>query len=73
MSSLAWFIFLPFILLDQFNLICVFIFIIVCLYKKIILINNFSKYNRVNILYFKIKYLNLYMFLDFLKFIFRYH
>ena len=41
------------------NLICVSIFIIVCLNKKIILTNKFSKYNRVNISSFKIKYLNL--------------
>ena len=40
------------------NLICISIFIIVCLNKKIILINKFSKQNRVNVLSFKIKYLD---------------
>ena len=36
------------------------------------LINKFSKHNRVKILSFKIKYLDLYMSLGFWSFIFRY-
>jgi hypothetical protein len=55
------------------NLICIYISIIVCLNKKIILINIFRKYNQINILSFKIKYLDLYMSLDFISFIFTYH
>jgi len=55
------------------NLICVSIFIIICLNKKIILTNKFSKYNRVNISSFKIKYLNRHLSLNFSSFIFKYH
>ena len=50
------------------NLICVSIFIIVCLNKKIILIKKFSKQNRVNVLSFKIKYLDPHMSLNFSRF-----
>ena len=48
------------------NLICASISIIIFL-------NKFSKYNRVNVSSFEIKYLDLYPSLDFLSFIFRYH
>lgn len=54
------------------NLICVSIYIIVCLNKKGILINKFSKHKRVNARSFKIKYLDLHMSLDFSSFIFGY-
>jgi len=54
------------------NLICISIFIIVCLNKKIILINKFSKQNRVNVLSFKIKYLDTHV-SQFFKFFFSYH
>jgi len=50
----------------------VFIFIVVWMNKKIILINKFNKHNQVNFLSFKIKYINLYMSLDFFIFIFSY-
>jgi hypothetical protein len=49
---------------------CISIFIIVWLNKKLVLINKFSKYNRINISSFKIKYLNLYLFLDFFSLLF---
>jgi hypothetical protein len=62
----------PFILFNLINLICNSISIIVCLNKKIILIKKFSKYNQVNIIYFKIKYLDLYLCFDFQSFIFKY-
>ena len=45
-----------------------FIFIIVWLNKKIILINKFSKYNQVNVTFYEIKYLDVYPFLDFFFF-----
>jgi hypothetical protein len=54
------------------NLICVFIFIIVWLNKKIILINKFNKYNRINILSCVIKYLDLHLSFNFFNFIFCY-
>jgi len=59
MCSLAYYFF-PFILFNQF--------IIVWLNKKIILINKFSKHNRVNVTSCKIKYLDLHMFLNFFLF-----
>jgi len=55
------------------NLICVSISIIVCLNKKVTLINKFSKHNRINIPSFNIKYLNLHLSLDFSSSIFRYY
>ena len=61
-----------FILFVTINIICVSIFSIVCLNKKFILINKFSKNNQVNILFFEIKYFDLYIFLDFSSIIFRY-
>ena len=42
------------------------IFIIVWLNKKIILINKFSKHNRVNVTSYEIKYIDLYLSLNFL-------
>jgi hypothetical protein len=56
MSSLTYYFFLLFYLI---NLICVSIFIIVWLNKKIILIKKFNKYNRVNVKSYEIKYFNL--------------
>jgi len=53
MYNFTYFFFLFFY---SINLICVFIFIIVWLDKKIILINKFSKHNRLNVTSFKIKY-----------------
>jgi hypothetical protein len=64
------FFFSHFILFDQF--IRVFIFIIICLNKKIILINKFSKHNRMNVSSFNIKYFNLHLFFNSSSFIFRY-
>jgi hypothetical protein len=64
-------VFIPYILFDQFNFVK--ISIIVCLNKKIILINKFSKHRRVNIQFFDIKYLDLYLSLNFLSFILKYH
>jgi hypothetical protein len=49
---------------------CVYIFIIVRLNNKIILINKISKHNRVDVTSCEIKYLNLYMSLDFSNFYF---
>ena len=66
--SFAWFFFLLFYLI---NLICVIISIIVCLNKKIILTNKFTKHNRVNVPSFEIKYLNLHL-SRFFKFILKY-
>jgi hypothetical protein len=48
------------------------IFIIVWLNKKVILIDKFSKYNQVNILSCKIKYLDLHLAFDFSSFILSY-
>lgn len=59
-----------FILVNQFN-ICVYFLLSIDL-KIIILISKFSKHNRVNIYSCKIKYLDLYLSLDFLNFIFRF-
>ena len=53
MSSLTYFFFY------SINLICVSIFIIVWLNKKIILIKKLNKYNRVNVKSYEIKYFNL--------------
>jgi len=50
----------------------VFIFIIIWFNKKIILVNKFIKHSEVNGLRCKIKYLDLYIFLDFSSFIFSY-
>jgi len=61
------------LLFYSINLICVSISIIICLNKKIILINKFNKHNRINIPSFKIKYLDLYLSLDFSSSIFKYH
>ena len=57
-------IFLSF-LFYSINVIYALISIIVFLNKKIILINKFSKHNRINILSFENKYLHLYLSLDF--------
>ena len=57
---LAW-CFSP-LLFYSIKLICVSIFNVVCLNKKNILINKFSKYNKINFLFFKIKYLDLLIF-----------
>ena len=59
-----------FLFFYSINLIYVSISIVVCLNKKVILINKFSKYNQVNVLLFKTKYLDLYTSLDFSSFIF---
>jgi len=61
-----------FILFYSINLKCVSFSIIVWLNKKIILINKFHEYNRESILSCKIKYLDLYLSLDFSCFIFTY-
>jgi hypothetical protein len=61
---------LCFCLFSIINLICVFIFIVVWLNKKIILINKSSKYNRVNITFYEIKYLDIYLFFNFFLFLF---
>jgi hypothetical protein len=53
------------LLFYSINLICVSISIIICLNKKIILINKYSKHNQVNISSFKIKYYDLKLSLDF--------
>ena len=71
MCSHAWCFF--FLLFYSINLICVSISIIICLNKEIILINKFSKHNRVNVSSFEIKYLDLHPSLDFSSFIFRHH
>jgi hypothetical protein len=47
------------------NLMYASISIIVWLNKKIILINKFSKHNRVYVLSYEIKYLNLYLSINF--------
>jgi hypothetical protein len=52
------------------NLTCMSIFIIVQLNKKIILIKKFRKYDRVNILFYEVKYLDLCMSLDCFHFYF---
>jgi hypothetical protein len=51
------------LLFYSFNLIYVSIFIIICLNKNIILINKFMKHNWINVSSYKIKYLDLYLFL----------
>jgi hypothetical protein len=60
------------LLFYSINLICISIFIIICLNKKIILINKFSKHNRVNVPSSEIKYLDLHLSLNFSTFIFKY-
>jgi len=60
--SLACCFFSSLILFNQFNL-CLYS-IIVCLNKKIILINKFSKHNWINIPLFEIKYIDLLLSLD---------
>ena len=67
MCNHAWCIF-P-LLFYSINLICIFIFIIIFFNKKIILINKFSKYNQINFLYFRIKYLHQHLTLNFQSFI----
>ena len=64
-------IFLSF-LFYSINVIYALISIIVFLNKKIVLINKFNKHNQINILSFEIKYLHLYLSLDFSSFIFKY-
>jgi hypothetical protein len=54
------------------SFMCVYISIVVWLNKNLILINKFSKYNRVNILCCGIKYLDLLLSLDFFNFAFNY-
>jgi hypothetical protein len=66
MCSLAYYFF-SFILFYSINLMCVSIFIIIWLNKKI---NKFSKHNRVNITSCEIKYLDIYLSLDFFNFYF---
>ena len=63
MWSIAWYFFY-FVLFNKFNVI---IFNIIWLNKKLILINKFSKHNQVNIPSCKIKCIDLYLFLFFLK------
>jgi len=57
-----------FILFDQFNLCLNFYYHL--LKWKIILINKSSQHNRVSVMSFEIKYLDLYMSFDFSIFIF---
>jgi len=59
-----------FFLFYSINLISVSIFIIIWLNEKNILINKFSKHNRVNISSCEIKYFNLHLSFNFSKFIF---
>jgi hypothetical protein len=59
-----------FFLFYPINLMCVYIFIIVWLNNMIILINKISKHNCVDVTSCEIKYLNLYVSLDFLNFYF---
>ena len=59
-------IFFPFILFNKF-------YVSINFYYKLILINKFIKQNRVNDLYCAIKYLDLYLSLNFYNFIFIYH
>jgi len=58
-------IFLPSILFNKFH-------VSISFYYKLILINKFIKHNRVNALCCAIKYLNLYLSLDFCTFVFIY-
>ena len=58
-------IFLPFILFNKF-------YVSISFYYKLILINKFIKHNRVNVSCCAIKYLDLYLFLDFCTFVFIY-
>jgi hypothetical protein len=60
------------LLFYSINLICISISIIICLNKKIILINKFSIHNQVNVLACKIKYLDLHSSFNFSIFIFSY-
>jgi len=50
-----------FFLFYPINFIYIFIYIIIWLNKSLILINKPNKYNQVNILYYKIKYLCLHL------------
>jgi hypothetical protein len=62
-------VFFP-LLFYLFNWIYISISIIICLNTNIILINKFSKYNRVNISFCEIKYLHLHLSLNFFIFLF---
>ena len=59
-----------FFLFYSINLTSVSIFIIIWLNEKNILINKFSKHNRVNVSSCEMKYFNLHLSLNFFKFIF---
>jgi len=59
-------IFLPSILFNKF-------YVFISFYYKLILINKFIKHNRVNVSCCAIKYLDLYLSLDFCTFVFIYH
>ena len=65
MCSLALYVFFPFMLFNKF-------YVFIDFYYRLILVKKFTKYNKVNEPCYNIKYLDLYLSLNFSTCVFNY-